>query len=531
MLVQRLIIAMLFLIKSISSTAQSDEKRNELQMILDKTVDGKKVFGASFAIKKDTFIWQGASGNLSIDQSYFIASTTKLFTTAIILKLRAEGKLSLDDKISSYIDKSILSGLHIYKGKEYSYELTIKHLLAHTSGLPDYFQGKGTSGKSLENEITAGNDQFWTFEQAIERTKKMSPLFAPGTKGKANYSDANFQLLGKIIENITHKSYVENCKEFIIQPLGLTKTYLYQDTTDKTPKTLYYKNKELNIPKAMTSFGADGGIVSTSSDMLIFIEAFFTGELFPKQYINELKEWNKIFSPLQSGVGIHLFKLPKFLGMPVLIGHSGLSGALAYYDPKNEIYVAGTVNQIAYPSKSFSLTTKLIQTLLIRKKKRKIETVSAIGLGAIYSNLENNSGTPKIGLTLELNKEYKIIKPISFTTGINYAQRGETSQSDIANIRLHYLDLPLMFKLNTFKSKIGISSGISTNILLGSNKEKNTFQRVEYSLPFAINYGISDFMQLSFKYNIGITDITKNYYTNQGLRNNWFGISLLLVKP
>jgi D-alanyl-D-alanine carboxypeptidase len=133
----------------------------------------------------------------------------------------------------------------------------------------------------LENEITGGNDQFWTFEQAIERTKKMKHLFVPGTKGKANYSDANFQLLGKIIENITHKSYSENCKEFITQPLGLTKTYLYQDSTDKTPKTLYYKNNELNIPKAMTSFGADGGIVSTSTDMLIFIEAFFTGKLFP----------------------------------------------------------------------------------------------------------------------------------------------------------------------------------------------------------------------------------------------------------
>lgn len=148
------------------------EKEKSFQAVLDKTVDGKKIFGTSFAIKKDTVIWQGTSGNLSKDQSYFIASTTKLFTTAIILKLREEGKLSLEDKISNYIDQSILSGLHIYKEKDYSEELTIKHLLSHTSGLPDYFQGKGQSGKSLENEITEGNDQFWTFEQAIERTKK-----------------------------------------------------------------------------------------------------------------------------------------------------------------------------------------------------------------------------------------------------------------------------------------------------------------------------------------------------------------------
>ena len=75
------------------------EKAKSLQAILDKKVDGKKIFGTSFALKKDNTVWQGASGNLSIDQPYFIASTTKLFTTAIILKLKEEGKLSIDDKI------------------------------------------------------------------------------------------------------------------------------------------------------------------------------------------------------------------------------------------------------------------------------------------------------------------------------------------------------------------------------------------------------------------------------------------------
>jgi CubicO group peptidase (beta-lactamase class C family) len=344
------------------------EKEKSFQTILNKTVDGKKVFGTSFAIKKDALVWNGASGNLSIDQPYFIASTTKLFTTAIILKLRAEDKLNLDDKISNYIDKSFLSGLNIYNGKDYSEKLTIRHLLSHTSGLPDYFQGKGTNGKSLESEIIEGNDQFWTFEQSIDRTKKMLPLFAPGTKGKANYSDANFQLLGKIIETITNKSYSENCKKFIIEPLGLKKTYLYQDSTDKTPKTLYYKSNELNIPKAMTSFGADGGIVSTSTDMLVFIEAFFMGRLFPLTYIPELQVWNKIFFPMRSGIGIHLFKLPWLFNptgaVPYFIGHSGLSGALAYYSPKENIFVVGTVNQVAHPDISYRTMIKLTQKAL-----------------------------------------------------------------------------------------------------------------------------------------------------------------------
>ena len=344
------------------------EKEKSLQALLDKVVDGKKVFGTSFAFKKDTETWQGASGNLTTDRPYFIASTTKLFTTAIIMKLRAEGKLSLEDKISKYIDASILSGLHFYKGKDYSQELTIRHLLSHTSGLPDYFQDKGASGKSLENELMAGNDQFWTFEESIDRSKKMSPLFVPGTKGKAKYSDANFQLLGKIIETITGKSYAENCQDRIIQPLSLTKTYLYQDATDEKPKMLYHKSKELKIPKAMTSFGPDGGMVSVSADMLVFIEAFFTGKLFPLSYIDELQEWNRIFPPMRAGVGIHLFKLPWIFdptgAIPYFIGHSGFSGALTFYSPKENIYIAGTVNQTAHPDISYRTMISLTQRIL-----------------------------------------------------------------------------------------------------------------------------------------------------------------------
>lgn len=344
------------------------ETSKALQAVLDKSVDGKKVLGISFAAKGNGQVWYGSSGDISIDQSYFIASTTKLFTTAIILRLKSENKLSFDDRTGKFIDDSVLSGLHLYQGHDYSRELSIKHLLAHTSGLPDYFQNKGVNGKSLEDEIVGGNDQFWTFEQAIERTKTMKPLFAPGSKNKAHYSDANFQLLGKIIEKITGKSFSYNCDDLIIKPLGLSKTYLYQDEKDKTPKTLYYKSTELVIPKAMTSFGADGGIVSTSTDMLVFIEAFFKGKLFPLAYIDELQQWNRIFFPMQSGVGIHRFKLPWILNptgaVPNFIGHSGLSGALAFYSPKHDLFIAGTVNQVAHPDLSFKTMIKLTQRIL-----------------------------------------------------------------------------------------------------------------------------------------------------------------------
>ncbi len=343
-------------------------KINDLfQSIINNAIDQKKVFGTSFCIMHNQTLWCGASGNMNTESQFFIASTTKLFVTAIILHFKSKGILSLDDKITKFLDETIIKGLHVYKGKDYSAEITIQNLLSHTSGIIDYFQSRNKQGVSLENEIKNGNDQFWTFEQAINFSKQYPPLFAPNTKGKAHYSDTNFQLLGKIIESITNKSISENYEEIIFKPLDLNQTYLYSDISDKRPKPMYYKSKELMIPKAMASFGPDGGIVSTSYELITFLSAFFNGAFFPKSYIDSLKTWNKIFFPMKSGVGIHQFKLPwifnPFGSIPELIGHSGLSGTIAYYSPDKELYIAGTVNQVSEPSTSFRLAIKLIQKL------------------------------------------------------------------------------------------------------------------------------------------------------------------------
>ncbi|MBL7812334.1 MAG: beta-lactamase family protein [Bacteroidetes bacterium] len=340
-----------------------DKRAKALQRILDAGTDDKNLFGSSFALSSDSFYWEGSAGDLGTDSLYFIASTTKLFTSALIFQLRSEGKLKLDDKIITYLDSDVVQGLHVYKGHDYSGELRIEHLLSHTSGLADYFQDKQGKKESLQDRLLRGEDQSWTFSEALNLGKSISPLFAPGQKGKAHYSDLNYQLLGKIIEHITGVSFAANCDQKIIQPLGLVHTYLYTDSLDKRPHHLYYGNKHLVIPKAMTSFGADGGMVSTSAELLIFTKAFFNGVLFPKQYIDEISIWRPIFSPLESGAGIHRFKLPWIFNptgaVPVYIGHSGLSGALAFYCPEKKLFIAGTVNQVAKPQLSFKTMIKL----------------------------------------------------------------------------------------------------------------------------------------------------------------------------
>ncbi|MFO0355436.1 MAG: serine hydrolase domain-containing protein [Sphingobacteriaceae bacterium] len=341
---------------------------DNLQNLLNQSIDQKKIFGTSFCIKYKNNIWCGASGDLKTDSLFFIASTTKLYITALILNLRSKDLLDLDDKIEKYFSKDIHTGLNNFNGTDHSKEITIKHLMAHTSGIPDYFQVKNNSGYRLENDITNGNDQYWSFENCIERSKTLKPQFKPGAANKAHYSDTNFQLLGKIIEIVSGKSLSTNLEEVIFKPLGTSHTYLYHTISDQTPKPFYFKNKTLLVPKAMCSFGADGGIVSTSQELLLFLEAFFKGKFFPSSYLNELYQWNSIFFPMRSGIGVHLFKLPwlfnPFGTIPALIGHSGLSGTLAYAAPEKDLYIAGTVNQVAYPDSSFRLAIKLIQSSL-----------------------------------------------------------------------------------------------------------------------------------------------------------------------
>lgn len=342
---------------------------NKLQRVLDKTVDNKTVFGVSFCVENGdgSLRYTGSAGNLDTESQYFIASTTKLFTSATVLHLASRKAFELDDPIARYLGESVMAGLSVIKGVDCSGQITIRHLLAHTSGLPDYFQQKKANGKSFLEELTDGIDQVWSFEQVIAEAKKMKPAFRPGEKGKALYSDTNYQILGRLVEIVSGHPLPAALQEFIITPLGLQKTYIYTNSRDTRPAHLYYKTNRLDVPLAMTSFGADGGIVSTSAELMTFLKAFFAGQFFPVENFAWMKQWNRIFFPLESGVGLTRFKLPRlfspFKAVPEFIGHSGLSGTVAFFAPEKDIYLTGTVNQVNNPDRSFRLMIELINHL------------------------------------------------------------------------------------------------------------------------------------------------------------------------
>ncbi|ARK32355.1 serine hydrolase domain-containing protein [Halalkalibacter krulwichiae] len=327
--------------------------------VVSRAGSKKNIYGAVLCVERgdQTFSHISGVGNVSFDQPYFIASVTKLYVTAVLLKLRYESRLQLEDKISKYLSDDLLRDLHVFKGKDYARDITIKHLLSNTSGIPDYFSS------DVIRQLTSGNDQGWGFEKTIASAKEKKPKFAPGKR--AQYSDTNFQLLGKIIETITNRDIRTIFKEFIFDELKLEDTYLYEDVNDQRPASFYYKDQQLYLPNYMASIGPEGGIVSTAKESMTFLKAFFNGHFFPKEDFKELKDWKLLFGPglFFYGVGIASQPLSLKEFKNGLIGHWGQTGAFSFYHPRTDLYFTGTVNQFYGHSVAAKMMIEMIKKI------------------------------------------------------------------------------------------------------------------------------------------------------------------------
>lgn len=194
----------------------------------------------------------------------------------------------------------------------------------------------------------------------------MKTHFPPGEKGRARYSDTNYQILSLIIENITGKP-INIVFNTLFQELNLTDTYVYEDADDITFIPIRYKSESINIPLYLASTHND--IISTVKDQMIFLKAFFNGYFFPKEKLSELEKWNNIFFPFKYGRGIEKFSMPRILSpfypVPDMLGHCGSLGSVAFYVPDMDLYITGTVNQQASPNIAFQTMIKIINTLRI----------------------------------------------------------------------------------------------------------------------------------------------------------------------
>ena len=293
-------------------------KEELLNNVVKEIAEKKGVFSVVLCVEKgdNSFSWRGAAGDMQEDNLYFIASVTKLYVTAVVMRLVHEGKINIEDKIGKYLPIEYMDGLHVYKKVDYSNDITIKHLISNTSGIPDYFFHKQADGKRSASGLMEGQDDSWHLEKSIKLIKELTPNFPPGKKGRASYSDTNYQLLGKIIEIIGGKGIDEIFQEFIFDELDLKYTYAYKDITDDKPVPFYYKTKKLWLPNYIKSVTPEGGIVSTVDESMVFLKEFFKGRFFPKNDIEKLKKWNLILPPpslFYYGIGLEKLLVPRIV--------------------------------------------------------------------------------------------------------------------------------------------------------------------------------------------------------------------------
>ena len=313
-------------------------------------------------------LWRMRSDDDSVDVTYgdpnrpfFIASATKLYVTAILAQLQAEGRLEWTDPIADYVPDLDLRGLCMRDGRDLGSEITVQQVMAHTAGLPDYFEGKRADGST-----TFGRALRADFSWDVRDTLAWSREMGPGAPGKGRYSDTGYQLLGAVIEHVDGRSFAESVRDRICTPLALQQTYVFG--VHDLPRyssvaPLRVGTATVTIPRAMASVQADGGVVSTLTDGLLFLDAFFAGTLFPSETLTWMaSDWHRVFFPLEYGNGIMRFRMPALLTgfrrVPPFIGHSGASGVVMFRTPDLGITIVGTVNQAKHRSMPYQLMVR-----------------------------------------------------------------------------------------------------------------------------------------------------------------------------
>lgn len=351
---------------------------NQLQHLIDRVVAKRPVRGVLAAIRSGSGTVDAAAVGgfadasltvpLTIETPYFLASITKMYTAVVVMQLARDGIVDLGAPIGDYLPAAVTSGIHLIDGTDRGPTITLEQLLFQTSGLADYFAGNRKGEPSLEQALNAGTDRALTIDDIAALVRPLPPRFVPGTRGrrKAHYSDTNYALLGAIIQTVTGESVAAGFEQRIFGPLGLHHTFVFDHTRSQpAPATMWHKDVALNIPLAMSSFPADGGVVATLGDSLRFMQGFFGGELLSGGELAYITgRWNRIFFPLQYGGGVMRFNLSRWIA-PIknpgeLVGHSGSTGSFAFYSRHRDLFVAGTVNQSDRPNRPFGLMSSIL---------------------------------------------------------------------------------------------------------------------------------------------------------------------------
>lgn len=206
-----------------------------------------------------------------------IASLTKQFTAMAIMQLQERGKLNVNDAICKYLEDC----------PKIWHPITIRQLLTHTSGIPNF--------SSLPDWDEKLSIQPYTQADFVKIFRDLPLLFSPGENFK--YSNSGYYLLGLIIEKTSGKSFESYLRENIFAPLGMKNTSLYNPRPlIPNMATGYYwsLNSFVNAPyHNSTSSFANGGLISTTEDLLLWEQALYTEKFVTRKSLDEIFTPNK----------------------------------------------------------------------------------------------------------------------------------------------------------------------------------------------------------------------------------------------
>ena len=298
------------------------------------------------------------------DSQYHTASVGKTMNATVFGMLVDEDKISFDDKIKTCLDDDILEGLFVLNGTDYSDQVTIRHLLKHTSGVACYFGDPVKSDKMLMELIIDDPDLLFTPEELIAFTRdNQEPVGKPGQQ--FHYSDTGYILLGLILEAIEGKPYSDILEERIFEPLDMKNSYLmfYQEGPADM-LGIYLNGIDLSGRNALSVDWSGGSIVTTMDDLLTFMMALVNGELVSGEVYQQMTDFSESFdNGIYYGMGMMYFdfsELSFLLGsMTNVFGGMGITGTYMFYDQENDTYFIANFGSLDFTEKSIEELIKI----------------------------------------------------------------------------------------------------------------------------------------------------------------------------
>jgi D-alanyl-D-alanine carboxypeptidase len=278
--------------------------------------------------------------DVPVDGEVRVGSNTKTYTAVIVLQLVEEGLVELDSPIETY-----LPGLVHGEGIDGS-AITVRQLLQHTSGLPNYTAGIATEIEKLQHAYMSPRD-------LIDLALAQPATALPGEKWE--YSNTNYVLLGLLIERMTERPIFEEVTERIIEPLGLTHTYFptvgEQGFRGEHPTGYHVSaaGEQIDVSELDPSWGwAAGQIIATPSELNEFMRAVVDGRLLSEESMTQMQTTVPSDESLWPGAayGLGLESYPLSCGGEIW-GHGG---DIHGFETRNGVAEDGTAFTVAVTS-------------------------------------------------------------------------------------------------------------------------------------------------------------------------------------